>query len=398
MKTDRVRVSVVRADDYLPSKLVPAISRGLALIGGIGSILQPGSRVFVKINHLSPPSEADRGIVTHPAFVESVLVLLKEAGAEITVGDDIQSGPEDGFQISGFRQMCERMGVRLINLREAGFVQTGCRGHLLDEFYISSAVLDADVIVNLPKLKTHSLTFLTGGVKNMYGVIPQGLRSKYHALYPRNEDFSMMLTDILSVVRPHLTIMDGITAMEGEGPANGKLRKVGVILASKDAVASDAVATRIVGAQPADVLTTRYSEERGLGVGSLDWIEVTGETLSDIMIADFSFPRRTTNTAAAGYTSKFPRPLRTFLQEQLTLKPRVDESRCALCCACEAACPVGAIRMGDSGAEVNRSLCMGCLCCNEVCRFNAITPEPRIIGRGMYLLEYVPNRIRARLA
>jgi uncharacterized protein (DUF362 family) len=117
------------------------------------------------------------------------------------VGDNIQSGSEDGIRISGFRHICERVGVKLINLREAGFVETDCNGHLLDIVYISSAVPDANVIVNLRKPRTHSRTVLTGGVKNMYGVIPQGLRVRYHGQYVGNEDFSKMLTDILSVVR-----------------------------------------------------------------------------------------------------------------------------------------------------------------------------------------------------
>ena len=108
---DKVKVSIVRAHDYERTELIPTIERSLTLIGGVDSIVKPGSKVFVKINHLSPPSEADKGIVTHPVFVEAVLELLKEAGAEITVGDDISSDTGDGFLISGVRQMCKRAGL-----------------------------------------------------------------------------------------------------------------------------------------------------------------------------------------------------------------------------------------------------------------------------------------------
>jgi len=160
---NKAKVSIVRAHDYDYAEIYASVEKGIELLGGLTQIVSPGSKVFVKINHLSPPSPAEKGIVTHPVFVEVVLDLLKRVVADITVGDDIQSGSEDGFQVSGFRQMCERAGVRLTNLREAGFVETVCNGHFLEKVYLSKIALDADVIINLPKLKTHSLCILTGG-------------------------------------------------------------------------------------------------------------------------------------------------------------------------------------------------------------------------------------------
>jgi len=154
---NKAKVSIVRAHDYDYAEIYTAVERGIELIGGLAKIVSPGSKVFVKINHLSPPSPAEKGIVTHPVFVEVVLNLLKEIGANITVGDDIQSGAGDGFQVSGFRQMCERVSVRLINLRETGFVETVCNGHFLEKVYLSKTLLDADdlppAIVPLFKLE-----------------------------------------------------------------------------------------------------------------------------------------------------------------------------------------------------------------------------------------------------
>ena len=111
--------------------------------------MKPGDRVFIKINHLPPASYPERGIITHPIFTEGVIELLKEAGAEITVGDDIESGPEDRFSISGFRQMCQRTGVRLVNLRECGFTAIEGKGQLLNPVYVSRIAVEADVIINL---------------------------------------------------------------------------------------------------------------------------------------------------------------------------------------------------------------------------------------------------------
>jgi len=388
------KVSIVRAYDYDSAHLYSAVETSIDLIGGLEAIVKPGSKVFVKINHLSPPSEAEKGIVTHPAFVEAVLELLKRAGAEIIAGDDIDSDAGDGFQISGIRQMCEKAGVRLINLRETGFVETSCEGHFLKKVYMSSTVLEADVIINLPKLKTHSLTVFTGGVKNMFGIIPQGLRTRFHAEYVANEDFGQMLTDVFSVAVPHLTIMDGIIAMEGEGPADGKLRRVGVVLASRDAVALDAVATRIIGGNPLDVYTTRYCDKRGLGVANLGNIEVVGERLEDVVVADFRLPA----SAFSLLRGRVPGFLRRFLQGQLTVKPWVIERQCTLCLACEKICPSGAITMSDNTAEIDHDVCIGCMCCHEVCRFHAITPRRPVIGRIMYSFANIMTKLRTRSA
>lgn len=381
------RVSIVRADDYDLPRLVPTVQRSIELIGGLETIIKPGDRVFVKINHLPPPSPPERGIVTHPVFAEAVLELLKKAGAEITVGDEIETAPVDGFSTSGFRQMCQRAGVRLINLREEGFVVRECNGLLLKEVYLSRAALEADVIVNLPKLKTHSLTVFTGGIKNMYGTIPGSLRRRLHGEYPDSEDFSRMLTDIFSAIRPQLTLMDGIVAMEGEGPAAGSVRKLGVILASRDAVAVDAVATGIIGMEPMDIATTRYAHERGLGVGSPDSIEVVGESIESVATSNFRLPV----SAKRALLRKIPAPLSRFAMRQLSVRPKVVEQQCTACAECVRACPTGAIAIhgksaGVTGvASIDRSICIECMCCHEVCRFNAIVTGRTVIGSAVSL-------------
>jgi len=388
---NKAKVSIVRAHDYDYAELYVAVGKGIELVGGLAKIVPPGSKVFVKINHLSPPSPAEKGIITHPVFVEVILDLLKEVGADITVGDDITSGSGDGFQVSGFRQMCQRAGVRLTNLREAGFVETVCNGHFLEKVYLSKIALDADVIINLPKLKTHSLCVFTGGVKNMYGNIPSGLRQKFHAEYIRSEDFSQVLTDIFSAVRPQLTIMDGIIAMEGEGPAAGSLRRLGVILTSQDTVAVDAVATKIIGLNPMDIHTTRYSDERGLGVGNLQNIEVIGERIDDVMVPDFKPPAGVVNTLAR----RMPRVLPRFILDQLSIKPSVIEHRCSGCSECEKICPVGAISVSGEIAKIDYGICIQCMCCHEVCRFNAIVPKQSIVGS---ILQFLANILRKLMA
>ena len=377
----KAKVAIVPAVDYESPALYTAIEHAIDLIGGLGDIITQGTRVFVKINHLSPASPAARGIVTNPLFVEAVLTLLLKTGAELIVGDDIASEEQDGFAVSGFRQMCQKIGVPLINLRETGFAESTFHGHVVHRIYLSRTVLDADVIVNLPKLKTHSLTLFTGGVKNMYGIIPGGMRRNFHGVYADPDAFNQMLVDIFALKKPHITIMDGIIAMEGQGPAAGRLKRLGVVLASRDTVALDAVACKIIGLDPDRVRTNCFARERGLGTCDLGEIEIVGSGIEDVAVSDFQHPLE----AGGALIGRMPAFLSDFVYRQLKIKLTVIRRNCTGCAECEKACPVGAVTVRNEKAVVNHSTCIECMCCHEVCRNNAIVPRR---SRGGTVLRF----------
>ena len=386
-RINRSKVSLVKAASYDHIKVYEAVETSVTLINTLNKLVKPANKVFVKINHLSPPSPAESGIVTHPVFVQSVLKLLKTYGVDITVGDDIAPGDGDGFRVSGVYQACEKEGIRLVNLREHGFVETKCDGLILDKVYLSKIALDADFIINLPKLKTHSLTVFTGGIKNMYGTIPTGQRTRFHYDYMRVEDFSQMLTDLFATIKPHLTIMDGIMAMEGEGPSSGSLRNLGVVLASYDTVALDAVATKIIGLDPLIVLTIKYAHERGLGIGNLHDINVVGESIDDVAISNYKLPA----TYSSVIVSKVPAFLSKFILNQTLIRPRVIKRLCTGCLECERICPAAAVFKIDNKVAINQSQCIYCMCCHEVCRYNAIMPSRPLIGS---LLNHIAHTLR----
>ncbi|MGA7844967.1 MAG: DUF362 domain-containing protein [Dehalococcoidales bacterium] len=370
----------MKAHNYNLEELIPAVRKGLELIGGLDTIVQPSSKVFIKINHLSPPSPPERGIVTHPVFTEAVIALLKEISADITVSDDIEEWEGNGFAVSAYRAMCARQGVKLVNLREGGFIEQPCGGKILKNLYISKIVREADVIINLPKFKTHSLTVFTGGIKNMYGIIPAGLRRKFHGRYLRSEDFCRMLVDIYAMAKPQLTIIDAIMAMEGEGPGSGKMKDLGLILASRDAVALDAVCGGIIGLQPVDILTTRYAGERGLGISQLSSIDVIGEKFEDLVTKDFKLPATFARTAI----NRAPRGPVKYILEQISPRPRVKKKNCTACGKCVKACPAGAARMAGKTSVIDAKLCIRCMCCHEVCRYDAIYPGRPLFGAAIY--------------
>ncbi len=388
MRTPLARVAIVRAQHYEIGELRVAVAKSLALIGGLEQIVRHGTKVFVKINHLPPPSPPERGIVTHPVFTEAVLELLKEMGANITIGDDVETEDEDGFALSGYREMCRRLDVKLVNLREAGFIARKCDGAVLKEVYISRLALESDVIINLPKFKTHSLTLLTGGIKNLYGVIPTGLRRQYHGEFLNVEDFCRALVDIYSLAQPQVSIMDGIMAMEGEGPGSGQVRHLGVILASRDTVALDAVASEIIGLEPDEVLTTRFAAERGLGVADPVHIETVGEKIEAVAVSDFKLPATMSRTL----TKLVPRALGRFAVSQISPRPYVKKKNCTACGECVKACPNGAATIPDKNAEINQAICIRCMCCHEVCRFDAIVPHRPFVGGIIFGLVNVVRK------
>ena len=138
-----VKVSVVRVSDYDCQSVYEALEKSIDLIDGLPDCIGIGAKVFVKINHLPPASPAEKGIVTHPIFTEAVLRLIEGSGARITVGDDIESS--EGYKVSGYYEMCKRLGVNLVNLRDIGFRKIGFKGRFLNEVYFSKAILDSQL-------------------------------------------------------------------------------------------------------------------------------------------------------------------------------------------------------------------------------------------------------------
>lgn len=387
------RVAVVRCPDYGSASVRSAVGGALDLLGGLEKVLPRRARVFVKINHLSPPSPPGAGIVTHPSLTAAVLERLKDSNAEVVVGDDVHSPDGDGFSLSGYRDLCRRLGLRLVNLREAGFRETFLDGRRLASVHFSPLVLEADAVVNLPKLKTHSFTVFTGAVKNMFGCIPHGRRLEFHRRFSRLDDFAEMLIDIYGLRPPDLTIMDAVVVMEGQGPAGGTLRRAGLVLASSDGVAVDAVATHLAGYDAQAILTTQFAHNRGLGIGDVERIEIVGERPGDVVLAGF----KPSSIASGLIRKRLPAALYAFLSGQLIFVPQVDPGRCTGCEECVRSCPTGAARRAGPVVRIERKACIGCMCCHEVCRFSAVRLGRKPLGRVIGSTGRIVKRLGFRI-
>ena len=372
------RVAVVRCPSYKPEVLSGAVHQSLELVGGLDSfLLHPGSRIFVKINHLSPHAPPDRAICTHPAFVREVLRGFLERDVRLTVGDDVNFGRGDEFLTTGFRQICAELGVPLVNLRETGFAKIPLQGWVLKSVYIARPVLEADLVLNLPKLKTHSFTAFTGAIKNMYGVIPYGLRLDGHRRFLRSDLFSGMLVDVFSGVPRQFTIMDAVIGMEGEGPSSGVPKKIGLIISGADGVAVDAVASSIAGYEPLHVFTTSDAHVRNLGLGDLRSIEVVGDKLEDVQVRDF----RPSSAATGLFRRWLPSFIYAYVSGELILTPEVIPAKCTACLECIKICPAETISLVRNKVRIEKARCIHCLCCHEVCVHRSIRLKQRAVGR-----------------
>lgn len=352
------RVSIVRCKDYTPSEVQKKVKAAVDLIGGIGAFIKENQKVFIKPNQLSdrPPED---GVVTHPEFLRALIRVVKERTKNISIGDSPSGAfkqAEDVYEKSGLKKVAKEEGVNLVKFESA--VE-------LSGITIAKAVAEADFVINAPKMKTHGLTTITCAIKNTFGCVPGPTKINYHLKHPNVRGFARHIVEVFSRVKPGLSVVDGIVAMEGDGPANGPLKNVGVILASADAVSVDAVFSSMIGLKPESVNTTRIAHERGLGEMNLNKIEIAGEKLDDARLKDFKLPK-------GSFVNAIPGCLGAITTRLVRFYPQINEELCKKCNLCVKACPKNSILITKDVSKIDKKVCINCLCCMEVCPYKAI--------------------------
>lgn len=370
-------MALARCGGYQPDEVNRAVRRAIRAAGGLDGLVRPGDRVLLKVNLLSPRPPA-QAVTTHPAVVAAVARLLVESGARVWVGDSAggavsgRSLTAQAFDVSGIADAALGAGARVINHDQAGVVEVANRGptqDLMPVFPLARPVTEADVIINLPKLKTHSLTVLTGAVKNTLGCVPGLGKMECHRLAPRPGDLARLLVDLYRAVAPAFTVMDAVVAMEGNGPAAGRPRPVGVVIAGRDAVAVDALAAAVVGIPPVSALTTGAAAIMGVGQARLDRIENAGDRLADLRVSGFRLPA---GAFLRSLAARLPRSLARRGVDLLRARPRIHGEKCTACGLCRASCPLEAIVSEGGRPRIDPARCVGCLCCHELCPEDAV--------------------------
>ncbi|MDO8646920.1 MAG: DUF362 domain-containing protein [Candidatus Diapherotrites archaeon] len=363
-----VKVSMIKCLSYDEKQVQAAVKKAVDALGGFGKFVKKGQKVLLKVNLLES-RKPEECVTTHPSIVKAVALLCKKQGAKVFIGDSpAVSGFEKSAETAGFAQVCKETGARLVELSEPVETKTKT-GFAAKKLFISRKLNDFDVIINLPKLKTHIFTGFTGAVKNCYGCVPKRIKGEYHLKFPDSDSFSKMLLDLHSIVKPNLSIMDAVFGMEGEGPSAGSPKQIGAILASESAIALDFIAVQSVGIRPEKISLLAFAKK--LGLEEFDRIQLLG----DFKAGDFPIVKDFKPSKAFNYGLSRINFLAKLLRKFFNKKPALISEKCISCGKCFEACPAGAIDFKTKKPVFDYSKCIKCFCCQEVCPQKAIITD-----------------------
>ena len=382
------RVVVIPCDDYDEEKVYERLKCGLAELGGIGRFVKPEEKVLVKLNLLSA-AQPERAVTTHPSVAKAVLRLLNEAGcADVKYGDSPGYGTcESALRMLGIDAEC--FGARMTPMSEAEHVDFP-EGMTCKEFDFCKEIVESDAIINVCKMKTHALERITGAVKNVYGFICGYRKAAGHVKFPNATVFARMLADIHRCTKPRLHIMDGIVAMEGNGPGSGTPTPMNVLIVSDDPVAVDTVFCYLVNLDPEIIPTNSQGMRMGIGTDNEDEIEIVlcGDGEPRTVSKDELFEKY----GNASFDVPRGKPRGTFLMRysgfmtKLARRPMIDKSKCVKCGICVNHCPVPGKAVDFKNGKDNPPVydykkCIRCYCCQEMCPKHAISARHGLFGR-----------------
>jgi len=379
-------VHIRRCASYEEASVADAVASAIAGAEAAGTFPEVAGRtVLLKPNMLSA-AEPERSVSTHPEVLRAAIREFRKRGAEVAVGESpAVHGSVFAARKCGLLAVAEAEGVRWADFSATAVVENP-GGRLVKRFEIASEAASADLVVSLPKLKTHQLMYYTGAMKNLFGTISGLQKAAFHFRFPERRDFGAMLTDLCLALKPSFSLMDAVVAMEGHGPGNGESRQVGLILASADILALDWAAASIIGYDPADVPNLADALSRGVWMSDPSELTIDGPPMDELRIHDF---KRIKEVGDNGFGRMIlPPSLYNLVRNATVPRPFFRDRRCLRCGECVAICPAKALsfspaRRAASPAgldktkaakrvEVDYDACIRCYCCDEVCPAKAI--------------------------
>ena len=362
-------VLMVKCDDY-GNALETAVTRLFDELEWLSEEELSGKKVLVKPNMLTDRTP-EQAVTTHPELLRQVIRNLRKCGANISVGDSPASAANLKFvwEKTGLETVCKEESAELISFEQIGTEILKKDGY---EIAIAKPALEADLILNLPKVKSHSLTVLTAAVKNLYGVIPGYTKTQLHRNHSRINDFGVLVKTIHDCLPPVWSIADGVVGMEGQGPANGRPIELGFVAASQNPFALDIAICKTLGIASEQV--PYLAAKDGI---ALNQPEINGD---NIQVDSFEIP------TGAHMTNRVPGWLLKMAMGLIWVRPAFSKENCVKCGLCVKACPVEALTLNKDvkAPLLDKKTCITCSCCHEVCPEDAIHMHPspllRMVG------------------
>lgn len=369
--TDK-RVAVACVDEYDPLKIYEIIKEHFRILE-ITTEMFEGKLVVIKPNLVSKkgPSGAT---TTHPEVVRAVVRYLKEAGANALIAES-SSGVytkerlKDIYESSQFFDIAREEGAEF-NFDLSEVPLSAPDGVASKNFNIIKPLMDADIIVNLCKLKTHGLTKMTAAVKNFFGAVPGMQKVEFHARFADPYDFCNMINDLCQAIcqrKPVITVCDAIMAMEGEGPGTGDPRYLNTLMTSLNPFAMDLSCTELIGFGNT-VTMVEQAKTRGLCPLKFSDLDILGESIDELKVDDFVEPKSHKISWAVGFIPDFMKP-----------RPVIDKNRCVGCGICKDSCPKHTIKIENRKARIYKKDCIRCFCCQELCPKKAVVIKRSVV-------------------
>lgn len=376
-------VSVRRCGAYEPKDLRSRVEQLIVDCAEQGMTVKSGDKVLLKPNLLRS-ANPEQAIVTHPVFVQVIAEILMDIGARLYIGDSPPLGNLQRVLVkSGYDQFLKRLDITPVPFVTKKTVEYG-ESRVYKRIDLASEIFEFDKIINLAKLKTHCQMTLTLAVKNLFGLVIGTDKASWHLRAGKvTDNFAHVLLQIYETARPDFSFLDGILAMQGNGPNSGEPRHVGIVCASRDAVALDAVVCGLVGFPLEALRTCVLGQEMGLGKSSSDSIEVRGDSLEGFPLTDFKAPK----SMSMAWNLSYWNPIRRFMENHIVTKPEIDPESCQNCGICMRHCPPQAISERHGRMVIDRRKCISCFCCHELCGSDAISIKQPLAGRFLSKLS-----------
>lgn len=352
MKKGIEKVSIVKCKSYNQSEVDKAIVKVLELAE---IELPKGKKVLIKPNIVVCKCKKPLATLTHPSVVRAVCKLLKKNNCKIYIGESSFMDTDIAFKKSGIEKIAKAYGKQIIFEQDKLVKVKDSKAKVLKDFRLAKTLREVDLVINIPKLKTHQLTKFTGAIKNLYGCIAGGMKQKLHKKAGNEVSFSKVLVDIYQNIKPEINIIDGVIGMEGKGPTSGKVKKAGYVLASRNAVSLDIVSSKLIGYNPKKILFLKEAVKRKLGDFKFNLVGIK-------KLPNLYFEKPVTTKA---YQKGI---LKKFKQRPIV----VDEAKCVKCGLCARKCPVKAIKLNPF-PEIDKKKCIRCFCCMEICPQDALS-------------------------